>query len=279
MPKTTTATLRQKKADGAKVTMLTAYDYATARLVDAAGIDVILVGDSLGNTILGYETTLPVTMEEMLHHTAAVTRGASDAMVIADMPFMTYQIGKKQALGNAGRFLKKTGCHAVKLEGGVQMAKTVAACVGVGIPVCGHIGLTPQSVHQFGGFRVQGRQVGQAKRLLADAEALDEAGAFMIVLECVPADLARIVTERVEAVTIGIGAGAGCDGQVQVLADILGLAGERVPKHAKRYADVGKTIAEAIGAYKSDVEAGAFPTDANAFGIDEGVLAELRDKD
>jgi len=276
MPKTTTATLRAKKAEGTKVTMLTAYDFATAKLCDEAGIDVILVGDSLGMTILGYETTLPVTIDEMIHHTKAVVRATTDAMVIADMPFMSYQVSKKQAIENAGRFMKETGCHAVKLEGGVEMAKSAQKVAAAGIPVCGHIGLTPQSVHQFGGYKVQGREVEQARKLLNDAEALEEAGCFMIVLECVPAPLARMVTERVSAVTIGIGAGVRCDGQVQVISDILGMAGDRVPKHAKRYAEVGQAICTAVGQYKSDVESEAFPADANAFEMDEAVIAELR---
>lgn len=276
MPKTTTAAVRQKKADGVKITMLTAYDYATAKLVDEAGIDIILVGDSLGMTILGYETTLPVTIEEMLHHTKAVTRGVESAMVVGDMPFMTYQVSPEQALANAGRFMQEAGAHAVKLEGGVEMAGTVRRLIEVGIPVMGHIGLTPQSVHQLGGYKVQGRQTEQAEKLLADAAALDEAGVFSIVLECVPAPLAEIATQRVGVPTIGIGAGAGCDGQVQVISDILGLAGPKVPKHAKRYVDAGKAIAEAVASYKTEVEDGAFPTEANSFEMDPQVLEELR---
>lgn len=275
MARTTTATLRAKKADGVPITMLTAYDYPTARACDAGGVDVILVGDSLGMTVLGYETTLPVTIDEMIHHTKAVVRGTEHAMVIADMPFMTYQISPKQGLASAGRFMQETLCHAVKLEGGVEMMLTARKVIEAGIPVCGHIGLTPQSVHQLGGYKVQGREVEQAKKLLADAAALDEAGCFLIVLECVPARLATMVTERVSAPTIGIGAGAGCDGQVQVLADILGMAGEKVPKHAKRYGEIGTGMAKAIAAYKSDVEAGVFPTEANAFEMDEEVLAAV----
>lgn len=278
MPKTTTATLRQKKADGEKIVMLTAYDYVTAKLCDEAGIGVILVGDSLGMTILGYDTTLPVTIDEMIHHTKAVVRGTTNALVIADMPFMTYQVSKKQALENAGRFMKETGCRAVKLEGGLEMAPSVKKVVDVGIPVCGHIGLTPQSVHQFGGYKVQGRQLQQARQLLADAQALDEAGVFAIVLECVPAPLAKMITERVSAPTIGIGAGAGCDGQVQVIADILGMAGDSVPKHARRYGEIGRAISMSIGTYKSEVEAGAFPSDANSFEMDEQVLTQLKDE-
>ncbi|RJQ52643.1 MAG: 3-methyl-2-oxobutanoate hydroxymethyltransferase [Actinobacteria bacterium] len=276
MPKTTTATFRQKKAGGDKITMLTAYDHATARICDEAGIDSLLVGDSLGMTILGYETTLPVTMEEMLHHTKAVTRGAENALVVADMPFMSYQSGTKQALENAGRFMKEALAEAVKLEGGLEVAPTVSKLVSCGIPVVGHIGLTPQSVHQLGGYKVQGRELDQARKLLNDAIALDEAGAFAIVLECVPAPLAALVSEKVGAATIGIGAGPGCDGQVQVISDILGLAGPKLPKHAKRYANLGAAMAEAIAGYATEVRESAFPGRENSFEIDGRVIEDLR---
>ncbi len=276
MAKTTTATFREKKADGEKITMLTAYDYATARICDEAGIDSLLVGDSLGNTILGYETTLPVTMEEMLHHTKAVTRGAREALVIADMPFMSYQADAKQALENAGRFMKEALAQAVKLEGGVEMASTVAKIVSCGIPVCGHIGLTPQSIHQMGGYKVQGRELEAARKLVEDAKALDEAGAFAVVLECVPGPLAALLTAKISAATIGIGAGDGCDGQVQVVSDILGLAGPRLPKHAKRYADLGAAIAEAVGEYAREVRQNTFPAAENTFEIDPSIVEALQ---
>jgi len=262
------------KEQGEKIVMLTAYDYVTAQLIDQAGVPLILVGDSLGIVVLGYETTLPVTLEEMLHHVKAVGRGAQRAFVVADMPFMTYQVSAEQALLNAGRFLQEGTAQGVKLEGGEPMAPTVARLVEVGIPVMGHIGLTPQSVHQLGGYRVQGRTVEVARRLLNDARCLEQAGAFAIVLECVPAPLAAAITERVNVPTIGIGAGAGCDGQVQVLHDLLGLFTGFVPRHAKQYAQLAQIIRQAVETYRDEVQAGTFPTAEHAFGMEEAILRE-----
>lgn len=272
----TIATIREKKQKREKITMLTAYDYASAKLLDEAGIDMLLVGDSLGMVVLGYESTLPVTLEEMLHHTSAVTRGAKNALVVGDMPFMTYQASISEAMHNAGRFLKEAGAQAVKLEGGVRMAETVARLVENGIPVMGHIGLTPQSIHQFGGFKVQGKTPEAARALLADAEALDQAGAFAIVLECVPTPLAKLVTERVSVPTIGIGAGPYCDGQVQVISDILGLLPGFIPKHAKQYVRFGDTIKEVVQSYIEEVRQVQFPTSQQCFAMDESLLEGLK---
>ncbi|TAN36255.1 MAG: 3-methyl-2-oxobutanoate hydroxymethyltransferase [Verrucomicrobia bacterium] len=241
-----------------KIVSLTAYDFATARLVDESGIHLVLVGDSLGMTVLGYENTLPVTMLDMLHHTAAVARGVQNALVVADMPFMSYQISVPHALCNAARFLK-VGAHAVKIEGGALRVPTVRALVENGIPVLGHIGLTPQSVQEFGGFKVQGRTEAAAEELLRDARALEEAGVFAIVLESIPPDLAGKITAAVGVPTIGIGAGPQCDGQVLVIHDLLGLGGDWKPKFAKRYADLGTAARAAISDYKREVETGKFP--------------------
>jgi 3-methyl-2-oxobutanoate hydroxymethyltransferase len=259
MARITVSTLQEMTDAGEPISMLTAYDFATARLVDAAGCDVILVGDSLGNVVLGYESTLPVTLDDMLHHTSAVVRGTAHALVIGDMPFMTYQVSAEQAITNAGRFLAEAGAHAVKIEGGMHMAPTVRRLANVGIPVCGHIGLTPQSVHAMGGYKVQGKTDDAAERLLADAAELEDAGAFAVVLECIPSRLAERITKRLTIPTIGIGAGPHCDGQVQVLHDVLGLGGDFVPKHAKRYAEVGAAISEAVGRYVSEVRERKFP--------------------
>ena len=242
-----------------KLACLTAYDYATGRLLDESGIPLILVGDSLGMTVLGYETTLPVTMKDMLHHTAAVVRGVKSALVVADMPFMSYQTSDEQALFNAGRFIKRAGADAVKIEGGAMRASTVRALVGNGIPVLGHIGLTPQSVKAMGGYRVQGKQPEEAARLQEDATALAEAGVFALVLECMPAVLAEAITATVPVPTIGIGAGPSCDGQVLVLHDFLGLNEGHVPKFVKCYAELALEIRRALGAYRHDVESGTFP--------------------
>lgn len=270
--------IRQKKERGERICMLTAYDYITARLLDEAGVDMILVGDSLANTVLGYENTLPVTLEEMLHHTRAVMRGAHNALVVGDMPFMSYQLGEEQALTTAGRFLKETGCQAVKLEGGVRSAPAVRRIVEAGIPVMGHIGLTPQSINQLGGFRVQGKTPKAAVGLLHDAKALEEAGAFAIVLECVPSLLAKTITCRLSIPTIGIGAGPACDGQVQVLSDILGYFDDFVPKHARRYANLGVSVRDAVECYMADVKSQAFPTAKETFTVDEQVFAALEDE-
>jgi len=252
--------IKAMKPKGEKIAMLTAYDYSTARLVDEAGIPLILVGDSLGMVVLGYESTIPVTMDEMLHHTKAVVRGTRQAMVIGDMPFMTYHISIEDALRNAARFIQEAGAQAVKLEGGVTVAEKVRRIVECGIPVMGHIGLTPQSIHQFGGFKMQGKTPEAAARLLEDAKALEQAGAFAVVLETVPGDLAKLITDKIAIPTIGIGAGPDCDGQVQVINDILGSFGDFVPKHAKQYVKLTDIISKAVTQYRDEVKAGAFPS-------------------
>lgn len=254
--------LRAWKAEGTRWAMLTAYDYPTAQILDEAGIPVLLVGDSLGNNVLGYETTLPVTMEEMLHHTRAVVRGATNALVIGDMPFLSYQVSGEEGIRNAGRFLKEGGAHGVKLEG--PQIELTNRLVELGIPVMGHIGLTPQSVHGMGGYRVQGRTEEAAKLLVDQAHAIEKAGAFSIVLEGVPADLGREITGSVGVPTIGIGAGPHCDAQVLVVNDLLGLT-PRIPKLAKAYADLRGTIAEAARAFAEDVAKGAFPDEEHSY--------------
>jgi 3-methyl-2-oxobutanoate hydroxymethyltransferase len=255
--------LRSFKERRERFIMLTAYDFPTARILDQAGVPVILVGDSLANNVLGYETTLPVTMEEMLHHTRAVARGAKNALIVGDMPFLSYQASVEEGIRNAGRFLKEGGAHAVKLEG--PRLQLSAALVEVGIPVMGHLGLTPQSVHAMGGYRVQGRNEEDARRLLDDAQALDKTGIFSLVLEGVPAALASKITETVAAPTIGIGAGPGCDGQVLVLTDLLGLGHGVYPKFAKPYADLNGEITRAVVAFRDDVEAGTFPDEEHSY--------------
>jgi len=251
--------IKEMKPKGEKIVMLTAYDYSTARLVDEAGIPLILVGDSLGMVVLGYESTIPVTMDEMLHHTRAVVRGTKQAMVIGDMPFMTYHVSVEDALRNAARFIQEAGAQAVKLEGGVTVAEKVKRIVECGIPVMGHIGLTPQSIHQFGGFKMQGKTPEAAARLLEDARALEQAGAFAIVLETIPANLGRLITDKTAIPTIGIGAGPDCDGQVQVINDILGSFADFVPKHAKQYVKLTDIISKAVTQYRDEVKAGTFP--------------------
>lgn len=270
--------IQKYKESGRRLPMLTAYDAATARLVEAAGIPMILVGDSLGMVVQGHETTIPVTLEEMIYHTRAVVRGTRQALIVADMPFMTYPVSPEQALTNAAKLFQQGGAGAVKVEGGESIAPTVARIVNAGMPVMAHIGLTPQSVHQLGGWRVQGRAVEAARRLLDSALALEAAGAFAIVLEAIPAPLAAFITKRLHIPTIGIGAGAGCDGQVQVFHDVVGLIEDFLPKHAKRYLNLAHSIREAIGHYAEDVENGAFPTAANAFGMDESILSQLEDQ-
>jgi len=262
---------------GEKIAVLTAYDYPSARLVDGAGVPVILVGDSLGNVILGYEGTIPVTMDEMIHHIAAVVRGSSKALIVGDMPFMSYQALDSEAIRNAGRFLKEAGCQAVKLEGGRTVAPLVRKLVGYGIPVMGHIGLTPQSVNQLGGYRVQGRTSEAARELIEDALTIEEAGAFSIVLELVPAQVARAISERLEIPTIGIGAGPYCDGQVQVFHDLLGLDPDFHPRHARRYAELGEMIQTAVRSYVADVQAASFPTDAQSISMNADEEARLRE--
>ena len=250
---------------GRKIVVLTAYDALTASLVDGADIPVVLVGDSLGMTVLGYETTLPVSMEEMLHHTTAVSRGVENALVIADMPFMSYQPSIEMGLENAGRFIKEAHADAVKVEGGAVRAELIEALVVNGVPVLGHIGLTPQSIKEMGGYKVQGKTPEQARQLMDDAMAVEQAGAFAIVLECVPAELGETISRALGIPTIGIGAGAGCDGQVLVFTDLLGISGKPVPRFVKKYADLNPLIAEALSAYKAEVESGAFPSDEQAY--------------
>jgi len=268
--------IREMKQKGEKITMITAYDYTTAKVVDEVGIPLILVGDSLGMVVLGYESTIPVTMDVMLHHTKAVVRGAKNVMVVGDMPFMTYHVSVEDALRNAARFIQEAGCQAVKLEGGVTVADKVKRIVECGIPVMGHIGLTPQSIHAFGGFKVQGKTPEAASRLLEDARALEKAGAFAIVLETVPAPLATLITRQVNVPTIGIGAGIGCDGQVQVVHDVLGLYSDFVPKHAKQYAKLAEVIKNALTEYFNEVKSGNFPTEKQSFPMDESILAGLK---
>jgi 3-methyl-2-oxobutanoate hydroxymethyltransferase len=257
--KVTTRVFQQKKANGQPITMLTAYDYPTALAIDRAGMDAILVGDSLGMVVLGYENTLPVTMEEMLHHCRAVARGAHYALLIGDMPFMSYQVSVSEAVRNAGRFLQEGGMDAVKLEGGRERLEAVRAITGAGIPVMGHLGLTPQSVHQLGGFRAQGKTAAAASRLLEDALLLQEAGCFSLVLESVPGKLGEYISERLEMATIGIGAGLGCDGQVLVTHDLLGLFDRFTPKFARRYANLHAEMGKAFDTFKAEVESLAFP--------------------
>ena len=268
--------IKEMKQKGEKIAMLTAYDYSTAKLIDEAGIPLILVGDSLGMVVLGYGSTIPVTMDEMIHHTKAVVRGSAKALVIGDMPFMTYQVSFEDALRNAARFMQEGGTQAVKLEGGEIMAETVKRIVSCGIPVMGHIGLTPQSINQLGGFKVVGKTPEAAARMLNDAIALDEAGAFAIVLECVPEPLSKLITETISVPTIGIGAGKYCDGQVQVISDLLGLYTDFVPKHAKQYVKLSDSIKKATADYISEVQAGTFPTPKQSYAMDDSVLAELK---
>ena len=257
--KVTTHTLQTKKERGEPITMLTAYDYATASAVDRAGVDAILVGDSLGMVVLGYTTTLPVTMDDMLHHCQAVARGAKFAHLVGDMPFMSYQADVHEAVRNAGRFLQEAGMEAVKLEGGREMADTIRAIAAAGIPVMGHLGLTPQSIHKFGGFRTQGKSASAAQCLLEDAQRLEEAGCYAIVLEAIPDRVTELISRRLTIPTIGIGAGAGCDGQVLVTHDLLGLFDRFTPKFVKRYANLHAEMQRAFSEYVADVRGHQFP--------------------
>jgi 3-methyl-2-oxobutanoate hydroxymethyltransferase len=268
--------IKEMKQRKEKIPMLTAYDYVTAKMVDEAGVPLILVGDSLGMVLLGYESTIPVTMEEMIHHTKAVVRGAKKALIIGDMPFMTYHVSASDALHNAARFIQEGGAQAVKLEGGEVVAEKVRRLVDCGIPVMGHIGLTPQYMHQLGGFKVKGKAVEEAKRLLNDARILEEAGAFAIVLECTPAPLSKLITQKLNIPTIGIGAGPDCDGQVQVISDILGLYTEFVPKHAKQYARLAGEIKTAVSSYISEVKSLSFPTMEHSYTMDESLIKQLK---
>lgn len=273
--KHTVTTFKLAKERGEKLTMLTAYDYTTAKLIEESGIHSILVGDSLGMVCLGYENTLSVTMEDMIHHTKAVSRGAKNTLVIADMPFMSYQTGWYDAVVNAGRLVKEGGAHAVKLEGGKEVCPQIEAIVKASIPVCAHIGLTPQSVNAFGGFKVQGKGEEAAKKLLEEAKAVEQAGAFAVVLECVPAKLAALITEKISIPTIGIGAGAGCDGQVLVYQDMLAMYADMAPKFVKVFANVGEEMKKGFAAYKKEVQEGTFPAEEHTFKIEESILEKL----
>jgi 3-methyl-2-oxobutanoate hydroxymethyltransferase len=275
----TVADIKEMKQRGEKIAMLTAYDYPSARIAEAAGVDMILVGDSLGMVVLGYESTVPVTIDDMLHHSRAVARGSEKALIVTDLPFMSYQTSIEDAMRNAGRLLQEGNCQAVKLEGGVHMAETVRRLTQIGIPVVGHIGLTPQSVNQLSGYKVQGRTPEAAERLLEDAVALQQAGAFAIVLETIPAPLAEVISSRLRVPTIGIGAGAGCDGQVQVWHDLLtysadGAAGY-MPRHVGRFANVGEIMQDAIVRYVAEVREGSFPTKEQSFQMPKAALQDL----
>ena len=275
----TVAEIKAMKQAGEKIVMLTAYDYPSARIAEAGGVDMILVGDSLGMVVLGYDSTVPVTIDDMLHHSKAVARGSEKALIVTDLPFMTYQTSIEDAMRNAGRLLQEGGAQAVKLEGGVHMAETVRRLTQIGIPVVGHIGLTPQSVNQLSGYKLQGRTPEAAERLVEDAVALQHAGAFAIVLETIPAQLADVISQRVRVPTIGIGAGAGCDGQVQVWHDLLTYSADRVdthmPRHVGRYANAGELMQDAIARYAAEVRSGAFPTEKQSFQMPKKALEDL----
>lgn len=266
---------RLMKEGGEKIVMMTAYDYPSARLAEEAGMDVLLVGDSLGMVVLGYDSTVPVTMADMIHHTRAVCRGATKSFILTDMPFMSYHISPAQALENAGRLVQEGGCHGVKLEGGAEIADQVRALVRAGIPVCGHVGLTPQSVTALGGYKVQGKSAEAARKLLDDALALQDAGAFMVVLECIPAQVGELVSTKLSAPTIGIGAGAACDGQVLVFHDSLGLFERFVPKFVKHFAQLGAAARDGLSAYAQDVRAGTFPGPEHSFSMNEAELSRI----
>ncbi|MBE6046889.1 MAG: 3-methyl-2-oxobutanoate hydroxymethyltransferase [Clostridium sp.] len=272
--KNTSITFKEAK-NKEKMSMLTAYDYSTAKLVDEAGVNAILVGDSLGMVCLGYEDTLSVTMEDMIHHSKAVAKGAKNALVVTDMPFMSYQTSVYDAVVNAGRLMKEGRAQAVKLEGGVEFKEHIKAIVNASIPVMGHIGLTPQSVNALGGFKVQGKDEEAAKKLIEDAKAVEEAGAFAVVLECVPAKLAKLISSKISIPTIGIGAGAGCDGQVLVYQDMLGMFSDFTPKFVKKYGEVGEYMKEAFAKYNQEVKDGVFPEEKHCFKISDEVIEKL----
>jgi 3-methyl-2-oxobutanoate hydroxymethyltransferase len=274
--KITPVDVQAMKREGKRIAMLTAYDYPMALLEDRAGIEIILVGDSLGMTVLGYENTVPVTMDEMIHHTKAVTRGAKYALIIGDMPFMSYNTSERDAILNAGRFMKEGGADAVKLEGGASVKETVRAIVRAGIPVMGHLGLTPQTISMLGGFKVQGKDAQAAQKIIDDALSLEDAGAFSVLLEAVPAPIAKRVTERLNVPTIGIGAGVHCDGQVLVVHDMLGLFDRFTPKFAKRYINLSELMLKAFDAYREEVVKGTFPTDQHSFHMDEKELSKVK---
>ena len=273
--KNTVSTLLGQKQSGDKITMLTAYDYTTARIMDECGVNSILIGDSLGMVMLGYENTLPVTMDDMVHHTAAVSRGAENAFVVADMPFMSYQVSVEDAVINAGRLIKEGGANAVKLEGGAEVCAQIKAIVNASIPVVAHLGLTPQSVNVFGGFKVQGKSLGKAKKLIDDALLIQEAGACAVVLEGIPAQIAEIITKKLFIPTIGIGAGNGCDGQVLVYQDMLGLTVGHTPKFVKKFADVGEVMRQGVSDYITAVKDGSFPSEEHTYAIDEDVISAI----
>lgn len=273
--RTTIRQIQEMKTRGERIAMLTAYEYSIAKLLDAAGVPMMLVGDSLASVVLGYEATIHATMDDMVRHTQAVVRGTSQALIVGDLPFMSYQASTEEAMRNAGRLMREGGAGAVKLEGGVTVAETVRRIVDAGVPVMGHIGLTPQSVHQLSGHKIQGRTADVAARILTDAAALEQAGAFSVVLEGIPAPLAAQVTRRLHIPTIGIGAGPDCDGQVQVIHDLLGLFTDFVPRHARKYADLGEQIKDAARRYADDVRDGSFPTAKESFTMDAAVLAEV----
>ena len=273
--KNTVVTLQKQKDEHDKITMVTAYDYTTAKIMDESGVNTILVGDSLGMVMLGYEDTLSVTMEDMIHHTAAVTRGAKNAFVVADMPFMSYQTSVYDAVVNAGRLMKEGRANAVKLEGGAAVCPQIKAITDAQIPVVAHIGLTPQSINMFGGFKVQGKSEEAAKKLIEEAQAVEKAGAFAVVLECVPAKLAKLISEKISIPTIGIGAGAGCDGQVLVYQDMLAMFSDFKPKFVKQFADIGSAMKEAFAAYIQEVKAGTFPAEEHTFKISDEIINKL----
>ena len=272
----TVTEIKEMKQKGEKIAMLTAYDYVTAKIVDEAGVPLILVGDSLGMVVLGYESTIPVTIQEMLHHTKAVVRGAKRALIVGDMPFMTYHTSVSDALCNAARFIQEGGAQAVKLEGGEVVADKVRRLSDCGIPVMGHIGVTPQSIYQLGSYKVRGKVAAEAEILFKDACVLEEAGAFAIVLECVPAPLSRLITQKVTIPTIGIGAGPDCDGQVQVISDLLGLYSDFAPKHAKQYAKLSTEIKTAVVDYIAEVKSQNFPTMKQSYTMDESLLVDIQ---
>ena len=273
--KNTVATYQKMKENHEKISMLTAYDYSTAKLIDEAGINSILVGDSLGNVVLGYENTIAVTVEDMIHHGKAVCRGAKNALVVVDMPFLSYQTSVYDAVLNAGRIMKETGCAAVKLEGGAVVCPQIKAITDASIPVCAHLGLTPQSINAFGGYKIQGKSLEAAKKLIEDAKAVEAAGAFALVLECVPEKLAKIISETVSIPTIGIGAGAGCDGQVLVYADMLAMFSDFKPKFVRQFANVGEIMSQAFKDYDACVKDGSFPAAEHTYKIDDEVIEKL----
>lgn len=275
MSKNTVTTLQEQKEKGDKITMLTCYDYSMARLMDEAEINTLLVGDSLGMTILGYEDTLSVTMEDMIHHSAAVARGAKNALIVCDMPFMSYQVSVEDAVRNAGRLMKEGRANMVKLEGGAAVCPQIEAIVKASIPVCAHLGLTPQSINAFGGFKVQGKSEAAARQIIEDAKAIERAGASMVVLEGIPASLAALITRTVHIPTIGIGAGAACDGQVLVYQDMLGMFSDLKPKFVKTFADTGSFMKQAFCDYISEVKSGVFPAEMHTYKIDEAVIEKL----